>query len=451
MRQMQPVLWTKGVLLTPQHLQVQDRFLEDLLDFQRSTLHAAPWGFSRLEVDREALATGMLALTAASGILPDGLPFDAPGSDALPAPRSLEGLFHPDQDHLTVWLALPERRVGGWNVGPATGDRGLRYSAQVVMRRDENTGLQEKPVQVARKNLRLLAEGESQEGHTVLPAVRLRRTAGGGVEVDASHVPPLVDLSASEVLSAMGHRLVELLTARSSSLSGARRQRNRGLAEFGVSDVASFWLLYTVNTHLPVLRHLVEGRKGHPAELYEAMLALAGALTTFSTSVHPRDLPSYDHADPGGCFAGLDARIRELLQTVVPSNYVSLPLRPVEATIHATALDDDSYFTAPRWYLAVAADLPVPELLSRVPHLLKVAAGDQVEQLIRQALPGMAVVHDPDPPSQVPMRLDFQYFRLEKSGPVWDGIRRARNLAVHVPGDFPGAKLELGILLPPRD
>jgi len=51
MRQMQPVLWTKGVLLTPQHLQVQDQFLEDLLEFQRSALAFAPWGFSRLELD----------------------------------------------------------------------------------------------------------------------------------------------------------------------------------------------------------------------------------------------------------------------------------------------------------------------------------------------------------------------------------------------------------------
>lgn len=447
MRQLQPVLWTKGVLLTPQHLQLQDSFLEDLLDFQRTTLHPFPWGFSRLAVDREALAAGLLALTEASGILPDGLAFDAPASDPLPPPRSLEGLFGPDQDALRVWLALPERRAGGWNVGPVGGDGAQRYSAELALRRDENSGLHERPVQVARKNLRLVVEGEPLEGYASLQALRLRRTAVGGVELDAGHLPPLLDFGASQGLSTLARRLVELLSARSSALSGARRQRNRGLAEFGVSDVASFWLLYTVNTHLPVLRHLVETRRGHPAELFEAMLGLAGALTTFSTTLHPRDLPAYDHAEPGPAFAELDGRIRELLQTVVPSNYTSLPLRKVEATIHAVALDDDSLFTAPRWYLAVAADLPLSDLLVRVPQLLKVAAGDQVEQLIRQALPGLALVHDPDPPSQVPVRLDFQYFRVEKSGPVFEGIRRARNLAVHVPGDFPEARLELGVLL----
>ena len=30
MKQLQPVIWTKGTLLTPQHLQVQDRYAEDI-------------------------------------------------------------------------------------------------------------------------------------------------------------------------------------------------------------------------------------------------------------------------------------------------------------------------------------------------------------------------------------------------------------------------------------
>ena len=72
MRQMQPVLWTKGVLLNPQHMQTQDRFLEDLIGFQLSTLTFSPWGFHRLEIDREALDAGAFALSSAAGVLPDG-------------------------------------------------------------------------------------------------------------------------------------------------------------------------------------------------------------------------------------------------------------------------------------------------------------------------------------------------------------------------------------------
>jgi len=59
-------------------------------------------------------------------------------------------------------------------------------------------------------------------------------------------------------------RLVEILSAKSSLLAGLRRQKNQSLADFTASDIANFWLLYTVNTHFPLFRHIFETCKGHP-------------------------------------------------------------------------------------------------------------------------------------------------------------------------------------------
>src|SRR6202022_155220 len=81
MRQLQPVVWSKGTFLTPQHLQTRDRFLESVLQFRLEALSFCPWGFQELQLNREALAGGNFALTRAVGILPDGLPFDVPDSD----------------------------------------------------------------------------------------------------------------------------------------------------------------------------------------------------------------------------------------------------------------------------------------------------------------------------------------------------------------------------------
>ena len=52
------------------------------------------------------------------------------------------------------------------------------------------------------------------------------------------------------------------------------------------------------------------------------------------------------------------------------------------------------------------------------------------------------------PPSTVPVKLNYQYFSLSQSGLAWEAIGRSRNFAAYVPGDFPGAQLELIILLP---
>ena len=129
MRQLQPVLWTKGVLLSPQHLQMQDRYLEDLLSFRLGALAFRPWGFHGLEIDREALAGGAFAVTAASGIMPDGLLFDAPLADAVPPPKPLDEAWDPDRPTLDVYLTIPEYRPDGFNVASAQRDQSTRYRA----------------------------------------------------------------------------------------------------------------------------------------------------------------------------------------------------------------------------------------------------------------------------------------------------------------------------------
>ena len=450
MRQMQPVLWTKGVLLTPQHLQVQDRFLEDLLQFQLSALRFAPWGFQRLEIDREALASGQVALTAATGLFADGLPFDCPDPDAAPQPKPIGDAWGADRQWLDVFLAVPEYRDNGFNVGTSPRDGGARYVAEVLVRNDENTGRAAKPIQVARKNLRLLVSGESLEGSSVLPVARVRKNAVGEYQLDAQFVPPLVSVGASDHLITMLRQLVETLSARSSALAGVRRHKNVSVAEYSITDVSSFWLLYTINTHFPRLRHLLDTRAHHPFELFDAMSALAGALTTFSPTIHPRQLPAYDHADPGPGFTELQRVLLELLRTVVPPGFVSLPLQVVRPGVHATAIEQDAYFTAPQLYLAVSAAMPARDLTQKVPHSLKASSNDRVDELVRGALGGLALVYTPNPPSAVQVKTDHHYFQVDRSGDHWTAVMRARNLAVHVPDTFVGAQLELLVVLPPK-
>jgi type VI secretion system protein ImpJ len=448
MKRLQPVIWMKGTFLSPQHMQTQDRFIENTLQFHLDSLSFRPWGFSQLQIDQEALAGGYFSIARAAGVFPDGLLFDMPDADACPSPKPLADSFEQDQNELDVYLAIPHHREKGLNVSMQGRSADTRYLAEYAMLRDENTGLAEKPVQVARKNFRVLTTGESQHGVAALKVAHIRKNAAGQLTLDPRFVPPLVDISASEYLVSISRRLVEILAAKSSILAGSRRQKSLTLAEFGTSDIANFWLLYTVNSHFPVMQHVFETRRGHPEYLFDAMLSLAGSLTTFSTAVHPRDLPKYDHEDLATCFTDLDEKIRFLLDTVVPSNFVSLPLKLVRPFIYATALAEDRYLQNTRMYLAINADMNEGDLIGKVPYLAKACSANDIEHLVQMALPGVPLVHTPKPPSQIPVKVNYQYFALNQAGPAWEAIRRARNLAVYAPGDFPSPQLELIILLP---
>lgn len=447
MRHLQPVLWTKGVLLTPQHLQAQDRHHDETLAFQVGALTFCPWGYSQLTFDHEALAGGALVVSAAAGRFPDGLLFDVPAGGATPSPKMVDEAFAPDQRSLLGYLAVPEYRPGARNVA-RSGDRALtRWHSDEQLVRDETTGLTERPIQVAPPSLRLLVEGENTDGFVTLPIARVLRSATGELSFDQTFVPPLLDLVASETLMNMSKRLVERLSARSASLAGSRRQRNEGLADFSVADVGSFWLLYTLNTHLPTLRHLHDVRRGHPSQLWEAMLALVGALSTFSANGDARTLPTYDHLRLGDGFEELERRLFELLDGAVVDAAVSLPLRPVRPTLHAVAIEQPKWLEAPQWFLAVSSSLRQQDLIPKVLQGCKVGSADVVDTLIRQALPGIELAHVSSPPPAVPVKLDFQYFAIRKAGGAWDAIQRARNLAAYVPAELVDARFELVIVL----
>jgi type VI secretion system protein ImpJ len=447
MKQLQPVIWTKGTFLTPQHLQVQDKFIEDTLNFRLQALKFCPWGFSELILDQGMLSEGQLGVSRAAGVFPDGLLFDIPDADPPPPSKALAELFEPGLKSLDIYLTVPDYRLRGLNVS-AGPDGSSRYVVEDTVFRDENTGTGDKPVRIARKNLRLLADTENREGCSVLRVANVMRTEAGTFRLNPRFIPPLIAISGSEYLLGLLRGLIEVLSVRSSQLAAGRRQKNQSLADFTATDIANFWLLYTINSHFPIFSHLFESKTLHPEELYSAMIGLAGSLTTFAPKLRPRDFPLYTHDSLGPLFADLDEKLRSMLETVVRRDLVSLPLKLVKSSIYATAIDDEKYLRNTKLYLAMTAETDEAAIIRDVPRLVKVCSATHVEHLIKQALPGITLKHLPNPPDALPVKLRHQYFSLSQSGAPWEAITRARNLAAFVPDDFPNPKLELLILLP---
>src|SRR5262249_35683354 len=163
-----------------------------------------------------------------------------------------------------------------------------------------------------------------------------------------------------------------------------------------------------------------EVKRGHPEALFTAMTALASSLTTFSTDVHPRDLPVYDHEDLSGCFTLLDQKVRMLLETTPPKNYVAIGLKEVQPSIYAASLSEDRFFQNARMYLAIRAEMDHGELIRKAPRAVKVSAATHIEHIVRHALPGVALTHSARPPAGFPAKLHYEYFSLTQSGDVWD-------------------------------
>jgi len=448
MKNLQRVVWSKGMFLTPQHFQAHDDYLEDTIQFRATTSTTANWGLTDFTVEQEALANGVFTLRHCRGVFPDGLPFNIPDTDQPPQGREIGESFPPTQTELDVYLALPERRPRGRNVTMTGAEEAVtRYVAETRQVVDASSGVEEKAVQLSSKNFRIVFGGESLDGSSFVRLAQVVRSATGAYLLKQDFIPPALSLEASEHLLLLLRRLIELLAAKANSLSGMRRQKGRTQADFGPGDVGNFWLLYTVNSFLPQVKHFWTQRRRHPEQLYITLLGLAGSLTTFALADEARNLPDYDHENLGPCFNLLDEKIRQLLETAIPSKCVNIPLHQIEKGIWAGNVADENHFKRSQFVLSVGAKMGVDDVIKQVPRLIKVSPPAEVHRLIRNALPGVSLRHAPVPPSAVPVKLDRQYFGLGNSGILWDGIVKNHQLCVFVPDEIANPDLELLIVL----
>ncbi len=441
------VVWSEGMYLGPHHFQAQTRYFEDSIQFKASSLWFAPYGLAGLELDADALYNGIVSLLHARGIFPDGLVFNLPESDALPEARPIAEFFPPTREGVVVSLAIPPHRPNGMNCfvednaggSRASGGTEARYTSEVRVLHDENTGGDERPVRLGRKNLRILFDTEPAGEFVNLALARVVRDGSGHFIYDPNFVPPVLQIGASMRLMLLAQRLIEILEEKSSALRSAAGSKS----VFSAREIASFWLLHSVNSALAPLRHLLIAKRGHPEELYLELSRLSGALCTFGLDANPRDLPLYDHANPSECFDQLDRHIRALLETVVPTNCIAIPLKRVEDYFYEGEIIDTRVLGSARWVLGIGAGVAEADLMAKTPQLVKVCSPPFVRELVKRALPGLALTHLPAPPPAIPVRLDAQYFGVGRDGPCWEHIVKTRRVGVYVPGDFYNPSVEI--------
>ena len=195
------------------------------------------------------------------------------------------------------------------------------------------TGASVAEVAYLKKTVRLIPDSEARGSYDCLPLIALRRTVTGGFEPVPSFMAPSLSIAGAPRLQDLLEHLLDALQAKVAVLHGHHREPSRNVIEFRSGDVSSFWLLHTASTAAAALMHYARHPALHPERLYEALLSLAGGLLSYARHHTLASLPVYDHAQPGACFAAIDAIIRELLDTVISSKYFSIALAESQAVL----------------------------------------------------------------------------------------------------------------------
>jgi type VI secretion system protein ImpJ len=288
-----PVRWSEGMLLSPQHLQ-QDRLygqarLHRLLDA------ALPhrWGVRTLELDQAALVGGSASLSALECVLPDGTLVQYPGNGGMHGLSADVGaLCQAGGAPVRLYLAVP--RAGRY--------AGADHSDV----HDEVGGADADRVPVERMRLRCelkaFAAGHALPSDQCLcPLFEVERDAGGSMRLRDYH-PPLLQLAGAAFLGERGlaqlaqdltlklwRKIDELANAADEAPAPEDLLSGAGSAQLQAARALAAGLpLLDLSVHEPAL---------HPHELYRLLAGIVGHVAALGGHPLPLKMQPYRHDD----------------------------------------------------------------------------------------------------------------------------------------------------------
>jgi type VI secretion system protein ImpJ len=431
----QKPIWAEGLLISQHHLQQQDRYHEALLHEHVQAISHFNWGVTELEIDERSLAAGQFKLKRFAAILPDGESIRCgEGTDEpVPAPRSFESAFAADASTLQIYLALAYESDAGPNVASrddTTGSR--RYTAVVRAVADLTTGASPQEVEITRPNLRIFFGGERQDGFETIRIAELVRRPNGQPMVRDNYVPPVMHMAAAPFITAGLQRVLTAVTARQRQLSSERKQRQTGTVDFHATDARRFWLLHTLNGVLPVLTHLLDTPRAHPEEAYLILANLIGQLCTFAADADPLSLPKFNYLELGDVFEVMFARALSLVSGTIESHYTEIQLEHRPDGMFIGKIPDPR-LVANEFFVAVKASLTEALVRERVPAVMKIAAWNQIYDVVKQMRHGARFDIEWNPSGALPVRPGVCFFRIRREGQFWDEIAKSSTIAIYVP------------------
>lgn len=438
-----PLFWQQGMLLQPQHFQLQDQAAESrLLPFlQHLTPHF--WGVAEMDLDEGAIGTGTFNLDSGSFFFQDGTYLQYPGN-ALFTQRHFGSRMQEGQP-LQVSLGLKKWDQNGENVTVIDGiDQLGSVTTRFVAFNDteEVRDLHGKgpDAQVTRLHylLRVFWEGETEDRgeYQIIPLAQLEEF--GGIKISQTFLPPSISLNATKPLIRLVREVRDLLAARIYQLEQYKNQRGVHNSQFGSRDMVYLLALRTLNRHVPLLFHLTEAPVVHPWHAYGALRQLVGELSSFSLHVNfvgeadagEQMLPPYDHNNLWECFSAAQQLVIQLLDEITagPDYIVRL-------------VNDGTYFVAElkpamlaggnRYFLALKTE-DAPQLVQQsLGAVAKLSTREHLPLLTSHALPGLALEYLPSPPQELPRRSNTLYFAVDHHNEQWDLVTKGHNIALN--------------------
>ncbi len=442
-----PVYWHQGLFLQPQHFQIMNRQMFDILAPVVANLKPYFWGLASGEVNEAALDSGRLELSGIKVVFPStATMIDVPGNGVCGG-RSIMLEDIPVDGSLTAYLGIKVMRAGKANVTVAENISEMETAPTrlAVPVNPENVpdiysdgpGAQ---IRLMSYVLNLVFENELDQAGDMdlIPVARLTRE-GDRISLDGDFVPPCLTVSSSEVLSSILREIRDRVLGKARQLEG---YKNLSAGGSGSSEfILLLMALSKLSRFAARLDHAAETQSLSPWEAYGILRELTAELSVFSISIgalgedqHGEKLVAdYSHTDLGRCFRSIRDVIARMLEGISagPRFVTRFEFRdPYWSAEIPRQILLETRTSGGEYWLVLHSESVDPDVFGKsASGMLKLSDTAGMESLLVRALPGIPLAAYEGPPPGLPRKEGAAYFRIGRESPLWSDVEKSGGLS----------------------
>lgn len=431
-----PVHWSEGLFLRPHHFQAADRYWTETWQTSEHWDHQYNYGVRTVQLSEEAIANYQVQLDVCDARMKDGtLVSLGPGQE--PDRVDLKEAFD-SESVVRVYLAVPNLKMGGVNVGPEQAAGKQRYVERTLSPQDESSGGNDQEVQFRVLSVRLMLSTQDTQGYELLPIAQLRRAGDQEAvpQVDDQYFPPML---AVDAWPALGRDIVraiyDVIGRKIELLSEQVINRSISLTSQEPGDLDRLLMLMKLNEAYATLRILTFASGVHPLVAYTELCRIVGQLAIFGPQRRTPEAPVYDHDDLAGIFRWVKQQIELLLESVRDYEYEQRFFvgegKGMRVTLESKWLEAQW-----QWFVGVSrgnlSEQDCLKLLSPGELDWKLGSADQVDSLFQYGAEGLQMTPLPQAPRALRLGGDWIYYQVDRQGAAWQDVLQTQTLAMRL-------------------
>ena len=388
------VLWTEGMLLTPQHFQQQDRFVDYLIQGKYALLQKYFWGVKAIKFSQESLLIGKIRLLSCMAVFPNGVFYNAPDIDSLPIDVQIKKTMVEQ----TVYLEISSHKTSPYT--------SISCNVLSIEKNKQN------PMRLSLGQLtaRLLVKNNLKSNRLALPIARIKAVDSKGSVILSKHfIPPCLDYRISVELNNYLERLGFII--KKSLKNYIHRAKYNSDSIFNKAQTGMLvQSLNRFNVFLQVANNIMI----HPSQLYFNLMNFLSDLTLHDTSENYFiENHSYQHNQLDLMFYPIFEKIFKLLERILRTRAIRTPLILKEKNIWVSEKPIPSLNSIKTLILSVHSLTNLKKIKEIIIREIRIAFLNDIYHLICHALHGISITFLKNLPIDLIRDENTIYFALE--------------------------------------